>query len=473
LVTALPDGAAKTALVARLAVVQAAIDAAEATALANSRDAGIMALNAYVAAGGLSTNVLYTNLLSALFANPAVLANITSATTALNAATTALINLTAATAAVVAAEAVDTQASVDTASALVTALPDGAAKTALVARLAVVQAAIDAAIAAAALAAATDAVVAAETSSAQADVTSASALVTALPDGNAKTALVARLAVVQAAIDAAIAAAALAAATAAVVAAEAAVTQVSVNSATTLVNALPAGVAKTALLGRLATVQAAVTAATTPPVPVNTVAGAPTGVSATAGNAIASVSWTAPTSNGGAAITDYIVEYSNNNGSTWTVFSDGVSTATTATVTGLVNGTAYIFRIKAVNAVGNSAASAGSAAVTPVAPVVIPVEKSASTRTKFSNNATSLSAKQKAGLRAYFENYATVKSLEIEVIAYSKSANSTRESLAAATARARAVVAFLKTLGIEAKITSKSVGKGTDALAVLNLKWLE
>jgi len=79
-----------------------------------------------------------------------------------------------------------------------------------------------------------------------------------------------------------------------------------------------------------------------------TAPGAPTGLTATAGNAQAALSWTAPSSNGGAAITDYIVQ-SSPDGTTWTTFADGTSTATSATVTGLTNGTAYTFRVAAVN----------------------------------------------------------------------------------------------------------------------------
>ena len=47
-----------------------------------------------------------------------------------------------------------------------------------------------------------------------------------------------------------------------------------------------------------------------------TVPGAPTGLSATARNQQVDLSWTAPASNGGAAITDY--EYEQNSDWTWT-----------------------------------------------------------------------------------------------------------------------------------------------------------
>lgn len=101
------------------------------------------------------------------------------------------------------------------------------------------------------------------------------------------------------------------------------------------------------------------------------VPGTPTSVSATdAGTgSSASVSWTAPASNGGSAITDYTIQYSSDSGSTWTTFSHTASTSTSITVTGLTT-TSYIFRVAAVNAIGTGSYSSNSSSITLVNPVV-------------------------------------------------------------------------------------------------------
>ena len=91
------------------------------------------------------------------------------------------------------------------------------------------------------------------------------------------------------------------------------------------------------------------------------VPGAPTGVNATAGSAQASVTFSAPASNGGAAITGYTV-VSNPPGG---VDTNAGTTSTNHLVTGLTNGVAYTFTVTATNVVGTSAASTPSNSVVP------------------------------------------------------------------------------------------------------------
>jgi len=90
------------------------------------------------------------------------------------------------------------------------------------------------------------------------------------------------------------------------------------------------------------------------------VPGAPTIGTATAGDGRATVTFSAPAGNGGAAITVYTATASPG-GTTAT------ATASPITVTGLTNGTSYTFAVKATNSVGTGASSAASNSVTPAA----------------------------------------------------------------------------------------------------------
>ena len=76
-------------------------------------------------------------------------------------------------------------------------------------------------------------------------------------------------------------------------------------------------------------------------------------------------------------------------------------------------------------------------------------------------------------MRAYFALYNGKKNLTIQVVGYAVSKSSTKASIAASTARAKAVAAFIKTLGIDGTVTTKIVSKGTKAQAVFNLNWVE
>jgi hypothetical protein len=90
------------------------------------------------------------------------------------------------------------------------------------------------------------------------------------------------------------------------------------------------------------------------------VPGAPTIGAVTGGNAQVIVAFTAPTDTGGSAITSYQVVSSPES-----VVATGASSP--ITVTGLTNGTAYTFRVAAINSYGAGTFSASSASATPTA----------------------------------------------------------------------------------------------------------
>jgi len=93
-----------------------------------------------------------------------------------------------------------------------------------------------------------------------------------------------------------------------------------------------------------------------PTAPVN----APTSLSNVPSRTSVAISFTAPTNDGGTAITNY--EYSFN-GSSWTALSPADATSP-ITVSGLSASTAYTVYLRAVNAVGSGPASAGTSFTT-------------------------------------------------------------------------------------------------------------
>ena len=88
--------------------------------------------------------------------------------------------------------------------------------------------------------------------------------------------------------------------------------------------------------------------------PANTAPGKPAAPSASL-NTNVSVTWTAPTYTGGAAITDYDLRWSSDNGTTWTEETDAESTllSRNVSVADLAGGASYVFSVRAQNSVGN------------------------------------------------------------------------------------------------------------------------
>ena len=99
--------------------------------------------------------------------------------------------------------------------------------------------------------------------------------------------------------------------------------------------------------------------------------GSPTGLSATPISASQiNLSWTAPSNNGGAAVTGYKVERSLHGGSTWsTTVADTGSASTSYSDTGLQSGTTYTYRVSAVNSAGTGTPSNTASATTSAAPI--------------------------------------------------------------------------------------------------------
>lgn len=106
-------------------------------------------------------------------------------------------------------------------------------------------------------------------------------------------------------------------------------------------------------------------------IPTYTVPNAPTGVYVSPGNAMATVSFWSPNFNGGSPITSYTVTSNPGN-----IPATGI--ASPIAVTGLTNGTAYTFTVKATNAAGTGPASSSSSSITPYTVPGIPTGISAS-----------------------------------------------------------------------------------------------
>jgi titin len=104
--------------------------------------------------------------------------------------------------------------------------------------------------------------------------------------------------------------------------------------------------------------------------------GPPSGVVVSRGNGSVDLAWTAPAFENGAAVTSFVIE-SSENGEPWGFAAD-VAVESFTTIGGLVNGASYVFRVAAVNAVGQGEYSDASELVVPAGAPVAPIELSVS-----------------------------------------------------------------------------------------------
>jgi hypothetical protein len=107
---------------------------------------------------------------------------------------------------------------------------------------------------------------------------------------------------------------------------------------------------------------------------------APTIGTATPGDGEVSLTWTAPSSNGGSTIIMYIVTSNNS------IIKDVSGTLTSTIVSGLTNGTTYTFTVQAINIAGASIPSSPSNSVTPIQPLAVVSLATANLDTTFPSN---------------------------------------------------------------------------------------
>jgi HD-GYP domain-containing protein (c-di-GMP phosphodiesterase class II) len=144
------------------------------------------------------------------------------------------------------------------------------------------------------------------------------------------------------------------------------------NSAATTetINGLTDGTAYSFTVAAVNAVGASLPSAPSNPLTPAAVPSVPTGVNGVAGDGQVTLSWTAPSFDGGESVSGYVVTpYIG-------VFAQGTTTfnsaLTTETVGGLTDGTAYTFTVTALNAVGSSVPSLASGALTPAAVPSVP-----------------------------------------------------------------------------------------------------
>lgn len=141
-----------------------------------------------------------------------------------------------------------------------------------------------------------------------------------------------------------------------------------------VVTGLRNGVEYVFMVARVTTAGVGPSSAVSAPVVPATVPGIPMNLLATAGNGRVALQWLPPISNGGKAVTRYVVQYSADQGSTWMTAPTVATNRPSASVAGLENGVTYVFRVTAVNSAGTGAFSSPTVPVSPTAGRMTPID---------------------------------------------------------------------------------------------------
>lgn len=168
-----------------------------------------------------------------------------------------------------------------------------------------------------------------------------------------------------------------------------------------------------------------------PPAP-----GIPSGT--VASSAQINLTWSAPTGNTGSAVTDYLVYYSSNSGSTWETFTASVSTSTSRNVTGLTAATSYIFKVAAKNSVGYGPFSSNSSSYTTLSGPQVPetptaVSAGSATTTSLSVSWTAPSSDGGATITSYWLQKSSDNGVTWETVTITASSPQTVSGLTTST----------------------------------------
>lgn len=141
--------------------------------------------------------------------------------------------------------------------------------------------------------------------------------------------------------------------------------------------------------------------------------GAPRDLKATVSGSAVNLKWLTPFSDNGEAITDYLIEVSNDGGQNWAAIAHTPFVGESFNVSGLKAGTAYRFRVSAVNAFGSGDLSGVVSLVTagnaPAAPTNLKVTTTSTTSVTLSWTAAKVASG--SPVREYIVEYSKNKGL--------------------------------------------------------------